>query len=249
MAGNLDAQETPAGAMDQSSQSEGQQGASPGVQARIDELTAKLYEKDSQFNRIMEQNNELLAQLALRQEAQFAAQQQPQAPDPALALDPEDAKKLEHFFQQRMAPLQQQLEQTRRALEQYQVRDTETQAEAQLRQVNNPAVERRVNDLMRAWQNHPTYRGATKMDALKIAMGEYAMGNLGTSVGMQQRNERGRFAANSVAPVASAVGRAPPPQAPVQAAQLPSNLSELTFEQLQRLNEEIDKQYPEGIPL
>lgn len=176
---------------------------SPGLQARIDELTANFRETQRELQR----RDEMIQQLVMAQtQRQAPAQEEPQ-----YDIDEDDRKKFEYLFKSQTAPLLQQIEQLNRQV-------VTQRAQSLREQAGDPEVANIASELLVKWQNHPVYRNATEEDALNIAWGMKARKQ---SQNQAQRNEYN----NLPAPIVG--GRA----APVS-PRSSSNLNNLSVEEL-----------------
>lgn len=216
-----------------------------GVQARFDEFTARLREAERRNEQLLMQNNELLAKLTT---GLMPQQQAPQ--EPPLDIDPEEERKLRRLFAQWSKPLETKIQQQEQYIQTREQAQVAAEVDAQVKALKNPALEARVNQLVQAWNSPGSpYKGATKRDALFIALGEATLNQLPGA--QQARDELGRFNKQSQV-VAPTGGRPVPAQRAPEVEQVlaaTEDMNNLSWEQLQKLNEEIDKKYPNGIPL
>ncbi len=219
-----------------------------GAEARIDELVAKFHEQ----SRISEQ---LLATIA-EQQATIAALQsrtaQTQEREEVLDIDPDEARRLHYIVEKATAPLKQEIQALRGHMVQAASSTQMAEVQAQLQKLNNPAVSRRVEELIAKWRRDGTFGSvATPIDALKIAAGELALGQLGPV--MQSRDERGRFNSLGAPTLPGHAGGTPAPRRgtlqPEDVLNQVQDLNELSFEQLDKLLNTIEQKYPDGVPL
>lgn len=216
-----------------------------GMQKRIDELVAKNHERDAQIQAMMTQQAQLLATLSARQEPVDPG---PQVPE---GMDPQMAAYFETMLSKVQAPLMKQIEQLKTQIIPPAVQGQMGQVQQQLQQVNNPAVTARVSELVRAYEQKGWLQNgtATPMDAFKIAMGEAAMGELGERNAAAQQ----RQAFNSGGGMPLTQGRNQTGQFTGQPKQLAldavSNVTDLTQDQLRKVIDEVEKNFPDGIPL
>ncbi len=224
--------------------------ANEGFQKRIDELVAKHHDSERSINQLMSQNSELLAALARNQAAQAQAPQE-QAPSIPEGLDPSIAQYFEHSVKKMQEPLLRHIQQLEGRVSQGQVQSQLGSVSVKLQKLNQPAVSARVEQLLKGWVNHPVFREATADDAYKIALGEYAEGQLtAQSAAAQSRNERGQFNSGS-AVMGGHSGSGRPARQGVDVANLlnTADLNNISPMQLNKLLEEADRQNPDGIPL
>lgn len=173
----------------ESAQGNQEAGVNPGIQQRIDQLTAKFHSAERHNQVLAEQNQKLLDLLA--------KSGQPQQTEAAPEIDPEDAKRLDYFLKQATAPLMKEIESLKASASQQRVAAGYSEVQHQLEKVNNPAVTQRVNELISGWQRNGWLGTvATPTDALRMAIGEVALGQLTGAAGA--REEQGRFNAMSV---------------------------------------------------
>lgn len=155
---------------------------SPGVQARIDELTAKWREAERQ-------SIEANARIAAMQD-QIAAyvtrvpQRQEEAPPPEPNLDPESRKVLDYY----LTPLQRQYKAMQEQMQRLQL---QTAVQGELSQVEQlatqskapPEVIQGAKDWLLKWRNAGIPpQLTTPADALRFAAGEYAQKAWGAPV-------------------------------------------------------------------
>lgn len=221
-----------------------------GVDKRIGELLSRQRELQDNFNRVMEQNTELLAQ-----NAQLAARAVPQVQEPQFEIDPEEAKKLDYVVGRATAPLKAEIQRLQASQRQAIISSQSADVQAKLAKLNDPAVTARVQELVRAW-THPDspYRNATPGDALRIAMGEKALGMLGQQD--DNRQELERFNANAQPLTAHGGGRTAPNAAPAPSQRQSAterldnaDLSNLSMQDLDKLIQDAEKENPNGIPI
>jgi hypothetical protein len=217
-----------------------------GVQKRIDELVAQRYERDRRIeeqnrriDELIRQQNELLARLAMQA---TASAQRPVEEEDDLA--PEDRAKLERYLSKAVKPLEEQIARLTQHIEHQQRQAIEREVDQKLERLGNPAVAAKVDELMRAWANHPLYKNATKQDAYYIALGMLHDQNIDTAT--RARDEKGRFASTAaqtqvVAGTNGARGR----QAPVPAF-MNKPVEDMTPEELDQFIAEAEKQNPNG---
>jgi septal ring factor EnvC (AmiA/AmiB activator) len=137
---------------------------SPGLQGRIDELTASWRETQRQVAAKDEQIAALMQQM-LQQRQQTPALQAEEPVD----IDPEDQKKFDYLFRRVTSPLQQKIEELEKQLSRASgvIAGSEVQ-----RLTGDAAVAAEAQKLLNAWANHPVYRNATAEDAVNIAYGK-----------------------------------------------------------------------------
>jgi len=217
--------------------------AGEGIQARIDQLVARIHEGERRQNELQAKNTELMQKLL---ESNLPAQPAEEAPE----IDPEDAKKIDYVVKQRTSALTQQVEQLTGTLKQTQMGAAMAQVEEKLTKLNNPAVAVRTRELVAAWQKDPRFAHATPNDAYYLALGEAAEGKLGAAAPSQ--TQRQAFNDGGV-PVATGHGGSPRPvppgQQPVEQQLAAADLNELSFSDLSALTQKIDQKFPNGIPL
>lgn len=139
-----------------------QENVSPGLQARIDELTANWRETQRQLA-VKDQQVAALMQQALQRP------QAPQEAEPELDIDPEDQKKFDLLFRRFSKPFEQQISQLQQRLQQTQVLAVQGEVG---KFTQDASVAAEAQKLLQAWSNHPVYRDATPEDAVNIAYGK-----------------------------------------------------------------------------
>lgn len=200
---------------------------SNGVQARIDELTAKFRETE----RVVAEKD---AQIAALIQAQLSTQSQYQ-PQPNLApqveIDPEEAKKYDAYLGPKLKAMEQLVQRLEQAQVQNQFQQFQNQAP--------PEVVKRAQELQLAWQRSGK-TGWVAQDALTFAYGEY---NLKQAQQGNARNEQRAFnqASRNVSMQAA--------PSPVQdqnntGYKLPQNIDELPLKQRIALREQALKDVP-----
>jgi hypothetical protein len=208
-----------------------------GIQARIDELTAKFRQAEE---RNQELNNKLLEQAAresdtARRYAELAQRQTAPAPaapvDPLAAyreqLDPVAVKAIESVQQAMQAQFNSQFQ----AQQQKYAADTAIYAvrsEAAAVVGLPPEVRNQAEVLMQQWRAQG-WNVPTAQDAIAIALGQYQMGQLRKAAPVMQ------YQANPNIPAVTP-GFAPPPAPPRGA--LPSNFDSLSREQQNQILEQ-----------
>jgi hypothetical protein len=191
-----------------------QQTQQNGIQKRIDELTAKSYEKDAQILKL----TDLLQQQVMAQ-AQKAQPQQTPA-NPFDGVDYSDANSVTTAFQNALR-LQEQKFAAQLAQVQVQAAGGEVMNEATQRGINDPRITIRAQQLAQSWkqQGLPFVAG----DAITFALGEAAAGALPGGPVVRQPN--GRFApANSTL---TSPNPPPPSAVPQRQKELPPNFDSL----------------------
>ena len=193
----LDAQATdenndPTGADTQPDES-----APSGVQARIDELVGKF----RGMERVVAEKDQQISQLTSRL-LDMTGQRAPEA-DPLDAMlkdtDPEDVKRVSAIVERAMKPFAQRIEQLTGQLH-------ESRAGNALAQVQDPEVRQRAQRLIDGWRKQGVFGSvATERDAILMARGMVAE----ESESAPQRAERERIAFNGNEPPLSSVRAAP----------------------------------------
>ncbi len=189
----------------------------PGVQARIDELTAKFRETE----RLVQDKDAQIAAL-IQAQLQLQAPQQHQAPaQPQVQIDPEEAAKLEAF----MSPRMKQLEAMVQRLEAANV----AQQFNQYKQTAPPEVLKRAQELQLAWQRSGK-QGWVPEDAFTYAYGEYNLKQGQQQSAVQQQRQFNQATQNVT------MQSAPAPQ-PTTNHGLPTNIDSLPLNDRIRLRE------------
>lgn len=215
--GNPIAQGPEAGAAQPDNKSEN---ALPGVQARIDELTAKFRQAEDQLAAKDAQITAILASIASGQGSRNAAQEPAQPP---VEIDPDEQKKLDYLLAQRMGPLQAMIER----LERTQVAQQFQQYEQQV----PPEVLKRSQELQLAWARSGK-QGWVPQDALTYAYGEYNLKAAQTGQARQAQHQYNQAASN-VTMQSSA-----PPASQASQSRLPKNIDSLPLQQRLALYEQ-----------
>lgn len=193
------------------------------------------------------QNTKL--QQLLMQQGQQQGQQEELDPNNPVHLQ----KLLERAAEKATAPLLQRMEQLTTQVHETRLNPEMHQVQTQLAKLNNPLVAARVDALLGQWRSTGALQSgvATPLDALKIAMGESAMGQLG--VANQSRDERGRFNRTDTTPVLTGQAggrRAPVNQvAPLEMQLQQANLNDMSEAQLSKLIADIEAKNPDGVDL
>lgn len=189
----------------------------PGVQARIDELTAKYRQTESALA-------DKDAQIAALIQAQLQMQQVPQPQQvqaPQVQIDPERQAELDAY----MTPRMKQLEAMVQRLESAQV----AQQFHQYKQVAPPEVLKRAQELQLTWQRSGK-QGWVPEDAFTYAYGEY---NLRQGQANQARTAQQQF--NTASQNVNMQSAPAPAQTPNNG--LPANIDSLPLHERIRLRE------------
>lgn len=211
----------------------------PGVQARINELTAKFREQERKVmeaqasNQYLQEQNQQLMQALLQRQQEVKATQ----PDP-LAQLPEETRQV---FDAVLSPLKQQLEEQKRMLEQARLA---TGAQAEMMQLDALLANQKAppqlammakQQLMTFRQRGLDPRTASVQDALRLAWGDYAMqlaNNGGQPPAPQyqqpQYQQAPQYGYQSQPPPPMYGHGAPPPVQQSRAKPLPQNFEELS---------------------
>ncbi len=198
-------------------------GVSPGVQARFDEMTARIHE----LSRGMQVKDEQVFQLTQELVRRSASSQQSPV-DPVLQnIDPEDREKFgamfKHYSQSIVEPLQQQIASLTSQM-------LDTRAQGALAQVQDKEVREAAQSLINGWKSKGVYGSvATEEDAVLMAEGMVARKNKG-------KTERANFN-NSEAPLSG--GRATPANPSQKKG---PDLSNMSVEQIAANMREIESQ-------
>ena len=169
-----------------------------GVQKRIDELTALKHEQGrkleaygQQLDQVTQKYNDLMARIAT------SSLGQPQKPpeEEEDDLSPEDRKRLDKYMGRMLKPFEEQISRLTGHLEAQQRQKVDEETNARLAKLNNPAINAKVDELMRNWKTHPIYKNATRQDAYYIALG--MLHDEGVDKAVQARNEKGQFDKNA----------------------------------------------------
>lgn len=178
---------------EQEVQKETPQQDTSGIQKRIDELTAQKHEQarqlqayQQQLDQVTKQYNDMMARIATQTLGQT---QQPVEEEDDLS--PEDRKRLDRHVSKMLKPYEEQLARITGHLEAQERQKVEAETNARMAKLNNPAVNAKVEELMRNWKNHPLYKNATRQDAYYIALG--MMQDEQVDRVTQARDEKGRF--------------------------------------------------------
>ena len=150
-----------------------------GIQKRIDELVAKVHEREAEVTHLRQQNEVFMAQ-ALKQ------YQQPAPVEPQYAVDPEEARRLKPM----LAPYEQALQAVQRQLAQIQQFSVQQQMQQAAAKFGDPTVMDDATKLMQAWSSKGL-QGWSPEDALVYAAGQRAMA--ARSAQDIARDQRGRF--------------------------------------------------------
>lgn len=215
-----------------------------GVQRRIDELVAKVHDRDRRIEQLVMQNNELLARVALS-----GVPVQKGDEEEMDDLTPEDRKRLERALSKALRPYEERLNRLDSYLHQQEQMAVAREVDQRLAKLNNPAVSAKVEELMRMWASspNPAYRHATKRDAYLIALG--MLHDEGLEKVTAARDEQGRFKSNAQQHVVAGVATAKSRTQPSSPAILEKDVSEMSPDELAKFIEEVEKQNPNGLLL
>lgn len=210
-----------------------------GIQARIDELTAKMRQAQEMNQKLQEEllkkatnESEMARQMAELSTRQHLAQQSVAAPvDPLAAyreqLDPVALKAIESVT----ASLNQRFEAQLASVQQkYAVDSAALAVRSEVAAVPNlpPEVAQRAEQLMQDWRRQ-NWNVPTAQDAIAIALGQYQMGQLRKAAPVLQ------YQTNQARPAVTPGYAAPPVPKPA----LPSNFETLSREQQNNLLEQM----------
>lgn len=204
-----------------------------GVEKRIDELVSKFHQADrdnTELRRLHAEQQATINQLT----GLIAQQRQPQVREEAPEIDPDDARKISYIVREATAPLQRQLADLTASMAQSQVGTEMSEVRAQLQKINNPAVARRVDELLKVWKQDGRLatRSAVPMDALRLAAGELALGMLGE--GVSNHDQRRSFNEGGLPPLSAAGGGSvrKTASAPITASRGEADLLDMSSDQL-----------------
>jgi hypothetical protein len=218
--------------------------AQEGIQQRINELTARFHESERS-------REALMSTIAEQQTAIAQMTQRLTVPEEPEELDPTNPAHLQRIIEKATAPLHQKLEQMNAQAVNAQVNTVMADVQAKLKKLNNPSVAARVNQLVATWDRGGQLKSgvATPRDALLIAMGELAEGQL--LGGAQSRDERRAFNAGGGVMAGQSIRATRDMQTSAGLEETLSNvdLNDLPFDQLNALIGEIEKKHPDGVPL
>ena len=167
-----------------------QENPNSGFQARIDELTARFHESQ----RTVDAQNLTIQQLIAAQAAAAAQPQYQVQQEPVPEMDPEEQRKLDYLIKKSQAPLMEEIQRLQGMMGTQLVQGAATHPV--LQQYNRPELNQRVQQLVNDFNKRGLIqRGiATVDDAVKIAVGEFAMKEFTSR--QPGRDERGRFNGN-----------------------------------------------------
>lgn len=223
-----------------------------GFQQRIDQLTARNHEKDSKIEELIAQTAQLLA---IQQQREVPAPQDPKVEIPE-GLDPAVAQFMERMLQASQAPLLKQIEALKAQTLPTAVTQQMTEVQQKLQEVGNPLVSARVTALIQGFQKAGYLQNgtATPMDALKIAAGEMALGQLGPPAPVQSpRQEFNAQGGQALLggrlglPATTGPGQTRGPK--VAGINAVDEIGQLSQRELNKLVDEVDNAFPDGVPL
>lgn len=184
------------------------------------------------------------ATTALAANAQRQAEPQESAED---ALDPEDQKKLDRHVGKMMMPIINELKALRGAVSTTRSEPQIDKVRAQLKQINNPVITARTEELMSGLQKSGKLGSLyTPDEVLRQAVGEFSLGQLVTAG--QNADERNQYNAGG-APLAQG-GAGAGPRRPAQQRQVAGvtakPMEEMSIDELDAYIQASEKAKPEG---
>lgn len=205
-------------------------------QERLDQVIGQL----RGMERTNAQQQELMAQQAATI-ANLTATKAPAIAAPEIAE--EDAVKIAYIVEKATAPIRAQMQQMSAMLSQTRVEPRMEAARAQLAKINNPAIQNRYDQLIDMWKKDGRLQSgsAAPADALKIAAGEFALGQLeevGNSA-QQRREFNGGFQ-----PLNNAGGRGGAQKA--KTTVIEKDMTEMSVEELTKSLEADQQSNPDG---
>lgn len=231
----------------QQQQQEGQQ--TPPPQAVPIERFNQVYGELQDTKRGMASLQETLAQVQAIQ-AQLQAPKPPEEVGPE--IDPDDLKKIDFIVRRATAPLHARIEKLQGQVMDTRVEPQLDRAEESLAKLNNPTVTARARQLMQGLRQQGKLGSVyTPEECVKVALGEFAMGQLQQNI--QNQNERQQYnsGAGQGAPVGAGrqgsnqdTSRMPGTRKMLES----KKLEDLSLSELEQISTEYDKMYPEGVP-
>ncbi len=183
-----------------------------GIEARINELTAKFREAERALNERSNQVAERDAQIATLLTTLAAGRQEP-VQTQQVDIDPDEQRKFDALMSPRMLQMQRQLERLEQELSASQFRQVATGVE--------PEVAKRAQELMGAWKRNG-YSGWTPEDAVTYAQGELLRKQ--KSVAQTANQQRQEF--NTLSHGVTSQQNSPPP-AQARSVKIPKNIDQL----------------------
>lgn len=222
------------------------QGATTIPMDRFNEVIAKankLAEGIESQQGVIAQQQATIAQL----QAQMVNVNRP--PEPvAPEIDPEDQKKIDYYVGRALTPVLNELKSLKANIGQARAEPQIDKVEQRLAQINNPAVTARTRELIRDLKARGELGSLyTADEALKVALGEFALGQL--SQNQQNRQEQAQYNGGGVVPMGQmGGGQKPKPGARPVTAGVTKPLEDMSMQELEQYVNEQQTKYPEGVP-